>query len=361
MAKDYYQILGVSKTASKDDLKKAFRKLAHEYHPDKKTGNEAKFKEVNEAYTILSDDQKRAQYDTYGQTFNGGNPGGGTGGFNASDFDFSGFQNAQGFDFDLGDIFGDFFGGGSRGGAHGRQRRGSDITIDIELTFAESIFGTEKKIVLTKSSLCDHCKGSGGEPGGKMKTCPTCSGKGSIRETRKSILGSFVSERICPECEGLGQVPETKCKECRGAGIIRKQTEFTVKVPSGINSGEVLRLSGSGEAIKGGSPGDLYIRLHVRPHSTFKKDGHNLVTNLHVKLSDALLGSNQSIQTLDGSITLTIPTGVTFGEILRVKAKGVPTDRGKRGDLLVHIIIDLPKKLSKESRKAIEELKREGI
>jgi molecular chaperone DnaJ len=233
--------------------------------------------------------------------------------------------------------------------------------VDIELTFAESIFGVERKILLNKTSTCDHCKGSGGEPGTEMKTCPTCNGNGHIRETRRSILGTFTNERVCDSCHGTGKVPKEKCHVCKGAGIYRKQSEISVKIPAGINPGEMVRLTGGGEAITGGNPGDLYIRIHIKAHPTFHKEGNNLVMDLHVKLSDALLGAEYRIDTLDGPVTLSVPQGVAIGEILRLKGKGVPINQKHRGDLLVHIKIDLPRKLSKESKKLIEELKKEGI
>ncbi len=366
MAKNYYDILGVNKSASKDDIKKAFRKLAHEHHPDKKTGNADKFKEANEAYSILSDDTKRQQYDTYGQTFNGaGSAGAGGFGQGFGGFDFSGFQQGEGFgngdvEFDLGDIFGDFFGGGGR---RAQAKRGRDISVDIEIPFKDSVFGVERKIVLNKTSTCDHCKGSGGEPGTKTKTCSTCNGAGSIRENRRSILGTFTSERVCDTCHGKGTIPEEKCKTCRGAGVYKHQSEISVKIPSGVNSGETLRMTGAGEAISGGNAGDLYMKIHVKPHPIFRKEGHNIVTDLRVKLSDALLGKDYSIETLDGLITVKIPAGVTFGEILRVKGKGVPigSSLSHRGDLLIIINIELPKKLGKDARKLIEELQKEGI
>ncbi len=360
MAKNYYEILGIDKKASKDEVKKAFSKMAHKYHPDKAGGDSAKFKEASEAYSILSDDKKRAEYDTYGRSFNGagpqGGPGGGFGGFNTAGFDFSGFQNGEGVEFDLGDIFGDFF--GSR---RPQTRRGRDISIDIELSFSESIFGVERKILLNKVSTCENCEGTGGEPHTEMKTCPTCNGKGILHETRRSILGSFTSEKVCETCRGSGQVPKDKCKVCKGAGVYKKQSEITVKIPPGINPGEMIRLTGGGEAVSGGTSGDLYIKVHIKPHRHFTKEGTNLVTDINIKLSDALLGSNYNLETLDGPITLTIPAGITFGEILRVKGKGVPVDKNQRGDLLAKIQIEIPRKLSKDGKKLVEELRREGV
>jgi len=353
--KDYYEILGVDKSASKEDIKKAFRNLAHKYHPDKKGGDEKKFKEANEAYSVLSDDKKRAEYDTYGRVFNDGGARSQDGYGQSFGFDFTNFS--QGFeDLDLGDIFGEFFGGGRE-----RQKRGRDISIDLEISFAESIFGTERKVLLHKTSICEQCNGSGSEKGTSFSTCATCNGKGKIHETRRSFIGSFSTVKTCPACEGSGQVPQQKCKACHGKGIVRKQEEIAIKVPAGIDNGEMIRLTGSGEAVSRGIPGDLYVKIHVAKHPAFKKDGNNLVMDLNIKLSQALLGGEVTIPTLDGDIGLIVPEGVKFGEILRVKEKGVPFERGKRGDLLVKINIILPKKLSREAKKTIEELKNEGI
>ena len=354
MNKDYYNILGVEKKASKEDIKKAFRKLAHKYHPDKKDGDESKFKEVNEAYSVLSDDKKRAEYDSYGHVFsgNGGGPQGGG-------FDFSGFQaaGAQGFEFDLGDLFGDFFGGGGQ-----RVRRGADISIDIELSFKESVFGTNRKVVLTKSSMCSTCNGDGAKPGTEMTDCTTCNGAGKIHDTKTSILGTFTSVRPCKACQGHGKIPKEKCGSCSGTGVTRKQEEISIQVPAGINNGEMIRLSGAGEALQGGIPGDLYIKVHVVTDKAFKKEGSNIIMDLSVKLTDAISGATYGVKTLDGDLQVKIPAGVSFGEMLRVKEKGVPIgDSGKRGDLLIKLNIQLPKKLSRKAKDAIEVLKKEGI
>lgn len=352
--KDYYQILGIEKAASDADVKAAFRKLAQKYHPDKKGGDEAKFKEVSEAYAVLSDKKKRAEYDAYGKTFAGGGPQGGFGGF-----DFSGFQNAQGFngqsfEFDLGDMFGEFFGGGRE------ARRGRDISIDIEMTFKEAIFGVERRVLISKLSLCDLCDGSGAKKGTKLKTCPTCNGKGDIRESRNSFFGTFTSTRVCPKCAGKGQVPETPCEKCRGESVVRREEEIHITVPAGVADGEMIRMQGRGEALAGGAPGDLYVKLHVKPDLAFSREGNNLLTSLPVKLTDALLGSTYRVRTIDGDTTLEIPAGVEHGETLRVKGEGVPHGRG-RGDLLVRIDIQFPKKLSKGARDLIEKLQSEGL
>ncbi|MDB5194062.1 MAG: hypothetical protein JWN50_76 [Parcubacteria group bacterium] len=293
MAKDYYQILGVEKSASEEDVKKAFRKLAHQYHPDKKDGNEAKFKEVNEAYGVLGNKEKRAQYDRFGSAgpSMGGGTQGGAGGFNPNDFgfDFSGFQGgfgAEGFEGDLGDILSSIFGGR-------RTRKGRDIQVDMELSFEESIFGLEKKVTINSKLV--------------------------------------------------------------------KQHELSVRIPSGIDNGQMVRMTGFGETIEDGTPGDLYVKVHVKRHPYLRKEGYNLVMDLTASLSDALLGVEKKITTLDGDITLKITAGTNTGTILRVKGKGVPQSGNKRGDLYVRITVKLPEKLSKEQKKIVEELKNSGL
>ncbi|MFH0845797.1 MAG: molecular chaperone DnaJ [Patescibacteria group bacterium] len=360
MSKDYYKILGVDKKASKDEIKKAFHKLAHKYHPDKKDGDETKFKEASEAYSVLSDERKRQEYDTYGQAFGGnGGPQGGFGGFSSQGgpWDFSGFQQgAGGFEFDLGDIFGDLFGGGRK-----RTKRGSDISIDVEIPFAESIFGTERKIKLTKNMKCEACGGTGAKKGTKMQTCSACGGKGKIHETKQSFMGSFSMVRTCEKCDGKGEIPEEKCDVCKGHGIVRKQEEIKIGIPAGINNGEMIRLTGGGEMIADGVAGDLYIKVHVIPHKEIKKNGDDLEMNLSVKLSDALLGTEYLIETLDGKLEVTIPKGIDNNEILKIKNKGVPVDSRNRGDLLLKVKVKLPTKLSRRAKKLIEDLREEGI
>ncbi|MES2470646.1 MAG: molecular chaperone DnaJ [Patescibacteria group bacterium] len=361
--KDYYNILGVDKGASKEDIKKAFRKLAHEHHPDKNKGNDAKFKEINEAYSVLSDDQKRKQYDTFGSAGPGA---GGFGGFNGGQgfggFDFSQFNQGaggQGFEFDLGDIFGEFFGGGSPRG--GRAKKGQDIQVDISISFKDSVFGANKEIQYEHMAQCDTCKGSGGKPGTSMDTCSTCGGAGKVNETRRSLMGTFTATRICPECHGAGKVPKEKCHDCHGQGVKDKRESLTVKIPAGVENGETLRVSGRGEALAGGPSGDLYIVIHVERHATIHKKGNDLITNLKVPMTTALLGGEISLDTLEEKLTIKVPQGVTHGEILRVKGKGVPNEKGRRGDLMITVAINIPKKLSKQAQKLVEELKREGI
>ncbi len=355
--KDYYNVLGVDKKANKDEIKKAFRTLAHKYHPDKKTGDDAKFKEINEAYSVLSDDQKRAQYDQFGSA--GPNMGGGGFGGGFEGFDFSQFTqgNANGFEFDFGDIFGDVFGGGGRRQA----KRGRDISIDIEISFEDSVFGVERTVLLNKVSKCDTCSGTGGEKGSEQITCSKCNGKGNIREVKRTFFGQFETQATCDTCHGSGKVPKNKCSTCHGEGVLKRETEIKVKIPAGIESGEMIRLSGAGEAIATGQAGDLYIKTYVKKHNLFRKEGENLVMDLPVLLTDALLGGEVSVKTLDGDITLKIPEGLKHGEILRIKGKGVAIERGHRGDILVKTAIIMPTKLSKGVKKAIEDLKKEGL
>ena len=231
----------------------------------------------------------------------------------------------------------------------------------MEVSFQESIFGVDRSVLLTKTSSCERCGGSGAEPKTEEITCPTCNGKGQIRDTRRSFLGNISTTRTCDTCFGRGKVPKEKCTVCSGAGVKRRQEEIKIKIPAGIEDGEMIRMSGAGEALSGGSPGDLYVKIHVRSHPTFTKDGANLLMDLGIKLSTALLGGEYTIESLDGNITIKIPEGITHGEILRVKGKGVPVQGSRRGDLLVAIKIEFPKRLSRDARQAIEALKKEGL
>jgi molecular chaperone DnaJ len=356
MSKDYYSILGLERSATKDEVKKAFRKKAAQYHPDKKTGDENKYKEVTEAYAVLGDDRKKAEYDTYGQSFGSG---GGQGGF--GDFDFSQFQQGfggGGVEFDIGDIFSQF---GFGGAGQARQKRGRDMSIDINLTFEESIFGRTRSILLTKNSTCDTCDGTGAKPGTEMKTCGTCNGQGRVREQRNSIMGAFTTVRECGTCTGRGKIPSERCGACTGTGVARKEEEITVKIPAGIQNGEMIRLTGRGEAIPGGKSGDLYIKIHVESHPTINRSGTTLTTSLPVKLTDAILGATYTVPTLDGEESVTIPAGISHGEQVRIKGKGVPIDDSTRGDLLVTMEIKTPKKISNAAKKLLEQLQQEGM
>src|SRR3989338_1001588 len=360
--KNYYDVLGVAKSATEEEIKSAFRKLAHKLHPDKKGGDEKKFKELSEAYSVLSDKKKRAEYDTYGKTFAGGGgpQQGGFGGFDFSNFSAGGGASygGQGFggvEFDLGDIFGDVFGGGQA-----RTRRGRDISIDIELSFRESIFGAERRVLLSKTSVCDTCDGSGAKKGSKLITCSSCNGKGEIHESRNSFFGTFTSARPCPRCHGRGQIPETVCEACRGEGVRKGEEEIPIVVPAGVENGEMIRMPGRGEAAQGGGAGDLYVKLHIKAAAKFSREGNNLITSLPIKLSDALLGGEYHITTLDGEERVSVTPGISHGEVIRVRGKGVPTGR-TRGDLLVRVDIEFPKKLSKNARELVEKLRGEGL
>lgn len=358
--KDYYTVLGVQKSATDNDIKKAFRTLAQKYHPDKKGGDEAKFKEISEAYAILSDKKRRAQYDQFGS----GGAQGGFGGFNGAQgfggFDFSQFQDAfrnGGFEahFDMGDIFGDLFGGG-----RGRARRGRDIAVDIEIDLKDAVFGTKRTMLLTKTSACGTCNGNGAKPGAGTTTCSTCSGRGQIRETRQSFLGNITTARACPTCDGAGSTPKEACGTCKGQGVEKKQDEVVVEIPAGIDNGEMIRQPKRGEAIKGGEAGDLYIKVHVRPHKTITRSGAHLRTTLTIKLTEALLGTQKTIDTLDGTETLTIPAGTKHTDTLALSGKGVPHN-GRRGDLLVTIHIDMPTRLSRKAKQLVHDLEQEGL
>ncbi len=369
MNKDYYKILGVEKSASKDDIKKAFRKMAHEYHPDKTKGNEEaskKFKEASEAYSILSDDQKRKQYDTFGSAGAGSGFGGNSGaysGFNGGQgfggFDFSGFSNSNGgFEFDLGDLFGDMFGGG---GGRRREKKGADIQINVNISFKDSVFGIDKEISFTRNATCATCIGTGGKQGSGSTPCKTCDGKGRINEVKRSMFGPINSVRECSDCHGTGKIIKEKCSDCHGSGVVRKTEKVTINIPAGMESGEMLRVQNMGEAIEHGATGNLYIKVIVEKHPSIRRDGQDLYMDLPIKMTTAVLGSDIKVNTLDGEIDLRIPEGITHNEMLRVKGKGVVNDRGRRGDLFIVIKIIIPKKVSKNARKLIEELSKEGI
>jgi molecular chaperone DnaJ len=353
MAKDYYDVLGVDKKASKDEIKKAFHKLAHKYHPDKSGGDEAKFKEVNEAYQTLSDDTKRSQYDQFGAA----GPqmgGGGYGGFDG--FDFS--QGEGNFGFDMGDIFSEMFGGGSR---RAKNRRGADLQTSISLDFKESIFGTEKEIRVTKPSTCNTCHGNGAKPGTDLHTCSQCNGSGVVKSVQRTILGSIATTQICNKCDGTGKIPKEACVTCKGKGVVNEPRTIKISVPAGIQNGETLRLQEMGEAIKGGPSGDLYVRVSVSTHKTISRVGNDLISTLSIKLTDALLGAQYAVETLDGSIPVTVPAGTKIGDTVILKQHGVPVSSSKRGNFIIKLNIALPERLSKKAKDIIEELKKEGI
>jgi|SRR3989344_3417799 len=350
MPKDYYDILGIARNASKDEVKKAFHKLAHKHHPDK-GGSEDKFKEVNEAYQVLSDDKKRAEYDRYGRVFSDGGFSAGGGPASGWDFDMSGF--------DFGDIFEDLFSFGGRGG--GRVKRGRDISIEVDLSFEESIFGAERKVLLTKTGFCGVCHGSGAAPGSKTKTCLTCNGAGTVKESGRSILGTFMRVVECKKCRGKGKLPEEHCQDCRGAGVVSKREEVVLNIPSGIRDAEIIKIPGGGEAMAGGIAGDLYVRVNVGKHHIFTREGEDLLMDLAIPISEAILGSERVINAIDGQIKVKIPSGIDSGENLRIRGRGVLSEDKKRGDLIIRVSVKTPKRLSKRAKELIEGLKEEGI
>lgn len=347
-AKDYYKTLGVEKEASQEEIKKAFRKLAHQHHPDKPGGDEAKFKEANEAYQVLGDEKKRAQYDQFGSSAFDGNGGGGGG--------FGGFH-AQGFEgVDFGDIFGDMFGfGGGRGG-RGRTRQGSDIQVDLELSFHDAIFGVQREITLTKMQSCAHCDGIGAEPGTKTHECETCHGSGTIVQEQRTMLGPIRTQRVCSECEGEGKVPETVCTTCHGSGLTKQKKTITIRIPSAVNHGDMIRVTGEGEAIKSGRAGDLFLRVFVKSDRRFVRDGYTIRSEVRVGFTQAGLGAELDVPTVDGGdVTIKVPAGTQSGTELRLRGKGVPHGSG-RGDQLVTVQVVTPGKLSREQKKLLEEL-----
>jgi len=360
--RDYYEVLGVQKGAQDADIKKAYRKLARQYHPDVNPNNkeaEEKFKEVNEAYEVLSDADKRARYDQFGHAGVDGQGAGGFGGFGGAG-GYGGFGGAGGF----GDIF-DMFFGGEMGGQGGRQQargpqRGADLRKDVEITFEEAAFGVEKDIEVVKPETCSACQGTGAKAGTTKKRCPKCQGSGQVRMTQKTPLGSFQSIRPCPDCDGEGTIIETPCPECSGQGRVRKRKTLKVKIPAGVDNDSRIRLSGEGEAgNRGGEPGDLYIFIRVKPHKIFERRGNDVYMEMPVTFAQAALGAEISVPTLDGKATLKVPEGIQTHTLLRLKGKGIPHLRGGgRGDQLVKIIIATPTKLTDQQKELLQEFSR---
>ncbi len=355
MAKrDYYEVLGVSKTATDEEIKKAYRKLARQYHPDVNKDNpkeaEAKFKEVNEAYSVLSDSQKRSAYDNYGHAANDPNFGAGGFGGGYGDFGFDGF----------GDIFDMFFGGG--GGRSSRQRngpqRGNDLRYDMEITFEEAAFGKETTIEIPRTEVCPTCKGNMAKPGTPIKTCSNCNGTGQVQVTQNTAFGRFVNVRTCEKCQGEGKTIETPCTECGGSGRVRKNRKIEVKIPAGVESGSRLRVSNEGEAgTRGGSAGDLYIYIYVKAHPKFERKGYDVLGEIKLSITQATLGTTVSVDTLDGKVELKIPEGTQHGTSFRMKGHGIPQLRGNgRGDHFVKVKIVTPNKLNGEQRELLKKL-----
>jgi molecular chaperone DnaJ len=368
MSKDYYKILGIDKNASTEEVKKAFKKAAMQHHPDKPTGNEAKFKEANEAYQVLSDKEKRARYDQFGSDFE--QQGGFGGGMSWEDLMRASRGqggNGGGFEFnfggqDFGDIFGDLFGmggGRSRGGA--QRARGRDIQVDVELDFKEAAFGVERDVRLRKQDTCDVCKGNGAEPGSKMEKCDTCKGQGQVVQNQRTFLGNMQTVATCPTCQGRGEHSSKKCKHCNGNGVENKESTIKVKIPAGIDEGQSIRITGKGEAAPhGGTSGDLYVLTHIKPSKEFHREDFDIYVDKEISYPQAVLGDTIEVPTLEGTIKILVPEGTESGQLIRLKGKGI-THLGStsRGDEFVRVKIKVPKKVSKTAKKLLEELKTE--
>jgi molecular chaperone DnaJ len=361
MAKrDYYDILGVAKSAADADIKKAYRKLAMKYHPDKggSKEDEEKFKEANEAYSVLSDASKRKQYDQFGHMNpNGAGNGSGPGGYQQ----YGGF-GGQGFNINMddlggfGDIFETFFGGGGRG-SRSRTRKGSDIQAEIRISFEEAVFGVQKDFSLLKMNQCDRCHGSGAEPGVGEKTCPTCHGNGQVQTEQHTIFGSFAQASVCPECHGKGKVPERNCTRCRGEGRLKEQVTVKVKIPAGVDDGQTIRVSGKGEAGEyGTAAGDLYLIVRVISDKRFVRNGFDIASEAAITFPEAALGTTVNVETIDGKVTLKVPAGTQSGRIFKLSERGVPHVSGRRrGDHLVTVLVQTPTKLSSKQKKLLED------
>ena len=354
--RDYYEVLGVSKGASDDEIKKAYRKLAKKYHPDMNPGDkeaEAKFKEVNEAYSVLSDEQKRARYDQFGHAgvdpnYGAGGPGGGFGGFDMGDID-------------LGDIFGSFFGGGGFGGFGGGGARrngpqkGESLRANLTITFEEAAFGCEKEINLNRTEECDECHGSGCQPGTTAETCPDCRGTGVVRVQQRTGGFAFSSTAACTRCRGTGKIIHSPCKSCGGSGSVKKSKRITVTIPAGIDDGQAVSLRGQGNAGKNGGPaGDLIVGVRVKPHPQFRRDGTTVLYEQPVTFFQAAMGAELEIPTIDGKVKYTLPAGTQTGTTFRLRGKGIPELRGRgRGDQYVTVQVKVPKTLSDVQREAL--------
>jgi molecular chaperone DnaJ len=349
--RDYYEILGVSKSATADEIKRAYRKLAMEHHPDKHGGDDAKFKEIGEAYDTLKDLDKRAGYDQFGHAGAQGNPFGGA----DSSQGFGGFDGG-GMGFDFSDILNQFM-GGTGGSAQRGPARGRDLEVGITVDFTEAVFGTEKTVSLTLDDSCEHCHGSGAEPGSKLKTCDTCKGRGQVTRVQQTILGAMQQSSTCPTCSGRGQVPEKSCTVCHGAGVMRRARNITVKVPAGVDDGATMRLSGSGAAPKGGgTKGDLYVQIRVRSDRRFARQGRDIHSQVTISMVDAALGAQVEVETVDGPVTLKVPAGTQSGKIFKLSGRGVPAlGRSSRGDHLVSVTASIPTKLSTKQRQLLEQ------
>jgi molecular chaperone DnaJ len=349
--RDYYEVLGIGRDASPDEIKKAFRRAAVQHHPDR-GGNEEKFKEVNEAYEVLKDPSKRQRYDQFGHAGVGAGNAGGGGGFGAQDFNFD-FG-----DLGLGDIFGSFFGGGFSGAQQSRANRGRDVETNIEINFEEAIFGRDVQIALNIDDICEHCKGTTVEPGYNVEVCPNCKGTGQISRVTRTIFGNIQQATTCPKCSGRGKIPEKLCSVCRGTGTRRKRQTVSLKVPPGIDDGATIRLRSHGEAIANGEKGDLYVNIRVKPDKKFIREGDLILSNEHISMVDAALGTEIEVETVDGPVKMRIPIGTQSGTDFKLSGHGAPRLRGgSRGAHIVTVVVDTPAKLTAHQKKILEQLR----
>ncbi len=358
MPRDYYEVLGVDRNASKDEIKRAFRRLARQYHPDvnKDPDAEERFKEINEAYAVLSDDEKRAAYDRFGHAGVNGGFGAGAGPTGFGGFEDFGFG-------DLTDIFEEFFGFGT--GRRTRRartapQRGDDLHYTIHLTFEEAVFGVEKEVEITRDEVCARCHGSGAEPGTAPTRCATCGGSGEVRQVRQTIFGRMVQVTTCPSCGGAGTTIGSPCRQCRGRGVERKTVRKVVRIPAGVDEGMQIRITGEGQPGRNGGPrGHLYLKVHVRPHKYFRRRGDDILLDLNINVAQAALGAEVEVPTVDGPAMLRIPPGTQSGQVIRMRGKGVPRLHGDgRGDQLVVINVEIPRRLNAEQQRLFEELAR---
>lgn len=355
MAKDYYKTLGVDKNASDEEIKRAFRKLAKQYHPDvnKEAGAQEKFKEIGEAYSVLSDPNKRRQYDQFGSAAFDGSSGGGFSGFGGGGFSGFGFD-----DIDLGDIFEQFMGGGFRGrSSRGskRQTKGEDVLVHIDLTFEEAIYGTEKEFTINVKEKCSSCDGLGGH---NPKTCPTCNGRGRVVSEQRTLLGVFQTETTCSKCGGTGTIFESTCTTCRGKGVTAKKKTLKVRVPRGVDDNDQLRMSGKASAgLNGGPNGDVYIEFSVKKHPIYERDKSDIYINLPITITEAIMGAKKEINTIQGKVKIEIPAGTQNGDKIKIRGKGIDDEKlNKKGDTYVIYNVIIPTKLDRAQKKLIKEL-----
>lgn len=356
MAEDLYNVLGVDRAATADDIKRAYRRLAHQHHPDKSGGDEEKFKHINAAYQVLSNPDKRANYDRFGATEDmGGGAGGPFSGFGTQGFNVN-YEDLGGF----GDIFEQIFGGAR--GATGRRarRRGQDVSVDVEVSFIESATRTKKQISLRLLTVCDTCQGNGARPGTPIISCATCGGSGTVSQTQQTMFGVFAQRTVCATCGGAGKVPKEPCATCRGEGRVRQQKTLAVTIPAGIADGQMIRLDGLGEAApRGGEAGDLYVRVHLKPHPHLQRDGQDVLTSVTISFVEAALGTTVQVDTLAGKQAVDIPAGTQPGSRVRLPQAGFPSiNSSSRGDEIVTVTVAIPKKVTRQQKQLLEEFKK---